>query len=195
MLEDNSQLPQNLRDLLKGLSLTQAVPLGEMNDLPLLFIKITEENADFMSDNEVVCTINPSIFNIEYQDETLALCFVQIKLNNSDKHIYTVRFDLKNEKQFKDAMALLNMDRYGVLMASDTRHNILQFKYALDDSFDPRHVLTYARSKATDYNQDILEEVTYGLTMQADSIAGLWEHFETIAPYDKQWYAGMKMER
>jgi len=193
MLKPKSDLPTNIQDLVKNLSGTQAMPLGEMNKLPLLMIKLSEENLEFMSENDVVCTLNPSIFNIEHQGETVAVCFLQIKLNNSDKHIFTVRYDLKNEKQLQDALSFFNMNHYGILMTSDTRFDILEFGFDMKIDFNPHEGLAYALSKATEYNQGTLEEVTYGLTMQADSISGLWEHFEMIAPLEKQWYASMKM--
>jgi hypothetical protein len=190
----NTELPQNLQDLIANLSTVQAVPLNTQQGIPFLIVKIPKEHPELLEDNAVTCEFKPSIFNIVYKDDTIALCIVQFRLNGSDSHIYTATYDLNNDKQFSDCHALLAMRQYGLLVASETHHAFLQFDTRFDGEFDPQEILSAAREKATDYAPVLFSEIAYGLTMQANSPAALWDYFESVTPFKHQWYAAMAMQ-
>ncbi len=193
-MNPNTDLPQNLQDLIANLSSVQAVPLNTEQGIPFLIIKIPEAHPELLEDNAVTCEFKPSIFNIIYKEDTIALCIVQIRLNGSDSHIHTAAYDLNNDKQFSDCHALLAMKQYGLLVATETRHAFLQFDTRFSGDFDPQEVLSEARAKATDYDPILFSEIAYGLTMQAGSPAALWDYLESVAPFKHQWYAAMAMQ-
>lgn len=194
MTQPNAILPQNLRDLIALLSYVQAVPVGTDQGIPFIALKVTENSADLLEDNAVTCEFKPSIFNVAYKDQTLALCLVQFRLNGSDSHIYTASYDLRNDKQYSDCHDLLAMKQYGLLVATDTVHTFLQFDTDFVGDFNPQSVLKAAREKATAYEPVLFSEVSHALTMQGDSPAALWEFFATVAPAEHRWYAAMALQ-
>jgi len=192
--EANAILPQNLQDLIANLSFVQAVPLGTKQGIPFLALKVPQGNENLLEDNAVTCEFKPSILNVDYKGQTLALCIVQLRLNGSDRHIYTVSYDLHNAKQFSDCHDLLAMTQYGLLVATDGVHTFLQFDTNFAGAFDPQQILAQARAAATDYDPLLFSEVSYALTMQADTPAHLWEYLEKIAPALHRWYARMQLQ-
>ncbi|WP_345987357.1 hypothetical protein WCX18_09525 [Sulfurimonas sp. HSL1-2] len=194
MTETNTILPQNLQDLIANLSYVQAVPLGTQQGIPFVAVKVADSNSRLLEDNAVTCEFKPSIFNVDYKGHTLALCIVQFRLNGSDRHIFTASYDLHNDKQYSDCHDLLAMTQYGLLVATAEVHTFLQFDTNFAAAFNPQQVLAQARSAATDYDPLLFSEVSYGLTMQADTPAHLWEYLETIAPAMHRWYARMQLE-
>jgi len=194
MTEPNGTLPPNLQDLIGHLSYVQALPLGTNQGIPFLALKIPSGNEKLLEDNAVTCEFKPSIFNIDYKEHTLALCIVQFRLNDSDRHIYTASYDLVNDKQYSDCHDLLAMRQYGLLLATETVHTFMQFDTNFVGTFNPQQVLKEARSLATDYDPILFSEVSYGLTMQADTPAGLWAYLEQIAPALHRWYARMALQ-
>lgn len=174
--------------------MTQAVPLGDKDGVPLLLVKVPQEYLEIFEKDAIAVEMNPAIFQVDYQASTLGLCFIQIRLNHSDEHIYTVRFDLSNPRQFDDAQALLGSEKYAVLVASDSAHEIVTVALDLQGLFNPKEVLAYTRSQLDSDVQDKVDAVTYAITQEASSIAGLWEHFEDVASIDKQWYSRIVIE-
>ena len=193
MINSNETLPDNIKKLLPELSLSQAVPLGSINDSQFVLLKISEANEQSLENNEIACEMKPSIFNVKFKDETIAICFVQFRLNKSNVHIYTTSYNLKDEKQFKDCFELLNMQEYGLLVASINAHEFLKFDTPFDVPFNPQNILVGAKERATDYAPGDYLEVTYALQAQAATPAELWDVLNTMAPLDKNWYASVEM--
>lgn len=191
-MRPNSELPKNLQDLIANLSTLQAVPMGTEQGIPFLAVKTSDKS--LLLDNSVTSEFKPSVFNIVYKEDTIALCIVQFRLNGLDKHIYTATYDLKNEKQFSDCHALLAMKQYGLLIATDTHHAFLQFDTRFTGTFDPQEVLAETRAKATGYDPVLFSEIAYGLSMQGSSPAALWDYLESVTPFKHQWYAAMAMQ-
>lgn len=193
MINSNETLPDNIKQLLPELSLTQAIPLGSINDSPFVLLKISEVNEQSLGKNEIACEMKPSIFNVKFKDETIAICFVQFRLNKSNEHIYTTSYNLRDERQFEDCFELLNMHDYGLLVASKNVHEFLKFDTTFKASFNPQNILIGARDRATDYTPGDFLEITHALQSQAATPAKLWKVFDTMAPFDQQWYASMEM--
>ncbi len=194
MTEANTILPQNLQDLIANLSYVQAVPLGTQQGIPFVALKVSNNNAQLLEDNSVTCEFKPSIFNVDYKGHTVAPCIVQFRLNGSDRHIYTASYDLRNDKQYSDCHDLLAMTQYGLLIATEEVHTFLQFDTNFVGTFNPQLLLAQARAAATGYEPLLFSEVSYALTMQADTPAHLWEYLETIAPALHRWYARMQLQ-
>jgi len=190
----NGELPQNLQDLVASLSYVQAIPLGTTKGIPFLALKLAEANTPMIADGAITCEFRPSVFNVDYRDETIALCFVQFRLNGSDSHIFTASYDLRNDKQYGDCRDLLKMTQYGLLVATDTVHDFLQFDVNFDGGFDPRTVIEGARNLGTAYTPALFGEVSYGLSMQGDTPAALWDFLESVAPLQHRWYARMQLQ-
>jgi len=193
-MQPNSILPQNLQELIANLSYVQAVPLGTHQGIPFLALKVSDDNEALIEDNAVTCEFKPSIFNVDYKEHMLAVCIVQLRLNGSDRHIYTASYDLRNDKQYSDCHELLSMTQYGLLIATQNVHAFLQFDTDFVGMFNPQQILKEARSHATDYNPLLFSEVSYALTMQADTPAGLWAYLEQTAPALHRWYGRMKLQ-
>ncbi len=193
MLNPNSELPQNLQDLLGSMNLVQALPLGTTQGIPFVAIKLSTQNDAYLADNAITCEFKPSIFNIAYQGENIALCFVQFRLNGSDNHIFTASYDLKNDKQYADCYDLLAMKQYGLLVMTDNGHDFLQFDVDLKCDFNPHAIIHGARELGSDYDPKIFSEVSFGLSAQGETPAELWQFLEKMAPFEKQWYASMQL--
>lgn len=189
MTTPNESLPENFQELIKSMSTQQAIPLGEMDDLPFLAIKIPAEMVTRLETNAITCEMRPSIFNVDYEEKTVALAYVLIRLNGSDESVYLARYDLDDDKQFSDVWSLLEMTTYGLLIATDDVHDFQQFDARLDADFDPRNILSGAKERSTGQDVAILNEVDYAIRSQARSHQELWSLFENIAPFDKLWYA------
>ena len=194
MIESNTILPENLQDLISHLSYVQAIPLGTNQGIPFLALKIPEGGEALLEDNAVTCEFKPSIFNVDYKDHTVALCIVQLRLNGSDRHIYTASYDLRNDKQYSDCYDLLAMRQYGLLIATQNVHTFLQFDTNFVGTFNPQRILKDAREAATAYEPLLFSEVSYGLTMQGSTPAALWAYLEEVAPALHRWYARMSLQ-
>lgn len=194
MKEANSDLPQNLQGLITHLSTVQAVPLGTQQGIPFLALKIGAGDEALLEDNAVTCEFKPSVFNIDYKGETVALCVVQFMLNGSERHIYTVTYDLSDDKQYSDCHDLLGMQQYGLLIANDTVHTIFQFDTDFVGAFNPRQVIKEARANATRYEPIIFSEVSYALMTQGDTPPRLWAYLDKAAPALHRWYARIQLE-
>ena len=194
-MKTNDTLPENLQQMVEALSFEQAVPLGDMEGTPVLAVKIADENEHYIKDGGLVCEIKASVFNIDFGEETIALCFAQVRLNKSPDMIYTAVYDLKVEKQFEDCYSLLNMKKYGLLVTSSTVHEFIGFENEFKADFDPRTVLNHAKEIASDYTHEKYVEVSYALKSQARSAADLWTYLNQLAPFEKSWYGRMNMGR
>ncbi|MEN8147365.1 MAG: hypothetical protein ABFR02_07085 [Campylobacterota bacterium] len=193
MLSPNSALPKNLQDIIPTLSLSQAVPLGSEKGVPFLMIKLSAGNEEIIAEGGISCELKASIFNVVFQGENVALCFVQFRLNGSDKHIFTAAYDLNNEKHYEDCYALLAMEKYGLLIVTDNAHDFIQFKPQFKADFEPQAMLHGAKTLCTDYEPGLFLEVSYALTSQARTPSDLWLFLEQMAPFEKSWYGSMQL--
>jgi hypothetical protein len=115
---------------------------------------------------------------------------VQLKINNSDDHIYTFAFNLKLEQHYNVCFALLNMTNYGLFICTDDKHEFLSFEANFNESFSPQSLLMTARDRASaEGTYNVFNEVIYSFHAQAPGADGLWHVLEKMAPLDKQWYA------
>lgn len=187
MANTNETLPFNLTHLIENLTTRQAVPLGSMQDIPFLAVKIPA-SAEALFGQPIHCEVKPAIFNIDHGDETLAIAIVQIRLNNLDAFIYTAVYDLTNDKHYSDCHALLNMKKYGLFIASDTKHDFLVFDTPFEAFFDPRDVIAEARENATATNAEAFGAAVNALYALKENDTQLWKHFDEIAPFDNRWY-------
>lgn len=195
MTNPNNTLPQNIQDLITSLSTQQAMPLGKINEIPFVAIRLEASKEELIRDETIISELKPSIFNVDYQGETIALCFVQFRLNRSKETVYTVQYDLKNEKQFSDVWALLEMQRYGLLIATEQVHDFQQFDANFEADFHPRDILAGARGSATDYDTALFDEVAFALRSQTRSEHELWDLLNEMTPFDQQWYGRLKLGR
>ncbi len=194
-VKTNDTLPENLKQMVEALSFEQAVPLGDMDGTPILAVKITDEKEDLIKEASLMCELKASVFNIDFGKDTIALCFVQVRLNKNANMIYTAGYDLNVQKQFEDCYSLLNMKKYGLLVASNNIHEFISFENKFEAEFDPREVLNYAKKTASTYTHEKYIEVSYALKSQARSAADLWTYLNQLAPFEKSWYARMNMGR
>ena len=192
-MNTNDTLPENLQGLMRSLSKEQAIPLGEMDNTPMLAVKIGTEFEHFIKDGGLASEMKASILNVDFEDNTIALCFVQVRLNQSDEMIYTATYDLNFEKQYEDCYALLNMKNYGLFVASENIHDFISFTTDFEAKFEPRAVLEYAKNESKNYKPQMFEEISYGLRTQASSPKALWDYLNTLAPFDQSWYGRIKM--
>ncbi len=192
-MNTNEDLPENLKGLTEVLSGEQAMPIGMISGLPFLAVKIPEE--EIVSEGALSCELKASILNIDYQDETVGLCFVQLRLNGQDHLIYTATYDLNNPKQYADCYELLNMKKYGLFLATDETHDFLAFDSDFKADFDPRSVVAYAQKESSDYGAELSIEFAYGIRSQADSARNFWDYLDLLGPYDKEWYGRMKINK
>ena len=193
MLEMNERLPENLREMLPTLSLTQAVPLGSENGTPFLMVKLSSGNEAIIEEGGIACEFRASIFNVGFKDENVALCFVQFRLNASDKHIYTVSYDLNNEKHYKDCFDLLEMKKYALLIATDQAHDFIEFTPAFEAEFQPTAMIHGAKELASNYDPGLFMEVAHAISSQGETPAALWKFLEQMAPFEKSWYGAMQL--
>ncbi len=193
MLQANNLLPKNLQDIIPTLSLSQAVPLGSENGVPFLMIKLSAGNETTISEGGISCEFKASIFNVVFQGENVALCIVQFRLNGSEKHIYTVSYDLHNEKHYDDCHDLLSMEKYGLLITTDNAHDFIEFKPVFKAEFKPQAMIHGAKELATDYEPGLFMEVAHALTSQGQTPAELWKFLEQMAPFEKSWYGSMQL--
>jgi hypothetical protein len=194
MAQTNDTLPQNLTHLIANLTTRQAVPLGTMQDIPFLALKIPASSEALLTDGDIFCEMKPSIFNIDHGSETLAICIVQIKLNGLDAYTYSAAYDLTNDKHYSDCHALLNMRKYGLFIASENLHDFLVFDTPFDAFFDPRDVLAEARENATETNAEAFGAAVNALFGLKEDETALWHHLNEIVPFDNRWYLRTRME-
>jgi len=163
----NDTLPENLQNLLQNLSTNQAIPLGEMDNTPMLAVKIGKEYEHFIKDGGLASEMKASILNVEFNDNVIALCFIQVRLNQSDEMIYTAVYDLNFPKQYDDCSSLLNMKNYGLFVASEEIHEFISFTTDFEAKFEPRAVLQYAKDESKNYSSEMFYEISHGLSAQA----------------------------
>lgn len=193
MLENNERLPKNIKEMLPTLSYSQAVPLGSENGVPFLMIKLSAGNEEALGKGGISSEFRASIFNINFKGENVALCFVQFRLNGSDKHIYTVNYDLHNEKHYQDCSDLLAMNKYTLLIATEEAHDFIEFTPVFKADFNPQAMIHGAKTLASDYEPGLFMEVAHAITSQAATPAALWKILEEMAPFEKSWYGAMQL--
>ena len=193
MLNSNDTLPKNLQELNQKLAVGQAVPIGNEGLMPFLMVKLPASEVPLLAENKITCEFKPSIFNIGYKDENVALCIVQFRLNGSSQLVYTASYDLKNDKHYRDVSLLLAMDKYALLVVSDEGHDFLQFEANFEADFKPLAMLDGARTLGSDYEPGLFLEVSHAITSQAATPAQLWSVLDEMAPFDKSWYGAMQM--
>ena len=193
MLQMNELLPKNLQEMIPTLSLTQAIPLGNEKGVPFLMIKLSVGNEAIIEEGGISCEFKASIFNVGFQGENIALCFVQFRLNGSEKHIYTASYDLHNEKHYNDCFDLLEMKKYGLLIVTDNAHDFIEFKPVFKADFRPQAMLHGAKELASDYEPGLFMEVAHALSSQGQTPAELWTFLEKMAPFEKSWYGSMQL--
>jgi len=193
MLEANTNLPKNLQELATKITTTQALPLGTENGVPFLMIKLGVENEQTIAEGGIAAEFRASIFNVKFKDENVALCFVQFRLNGSDKHIYTASYDLHNDKHYSDCFDLLAMEKYALLLVTDNAHAFLEFKPVFKADFNPQAMINGAKELATDYDPGLFLEVSHAIMSQGATQADLWKFLEEMAPFEKSWYGAMQM--
>ncbi|MGB5965132.1 MAG: hypothetical protein WBG65_06320 [Sulfurimonadaceae bacterium] len=193
MLQANDMLPKNIQDMIPTLSLSQAMPLGSENGVPFLMIKLAAGNEETIAEGGISCEFRASVFNVVFQGENVALCFVQFRLNGSDKHIYTASYDLHNEKHYNDCHDLLEMKKYGLLIVTDNAHDFIEFKPVFKADFQPKAMIHGAKELATDYEPGLFMEVAHAIISQGQTPAELWKFLEQMAPFEKSWYGSMQL--
>ena len=193
MLNPNDTLPQNLQDLSKKLIIGQAVPIGNEGLIPFLMLKLPASESALLAENKITSEFKPSIFNISYKDENIALCIVQFRLNASSQLVYTVSYDLKNEKHYRDVSLLLAMEKYALLIVTDEGHDFVQFEASFDADFKPLAMLDGAKTLGSDYEPGLFLEVSHAITSQAATPSQLWKVLDEMAPFEKSWYGAMQM--
>ena len=194
MLNDNTTLPNNLQGLIKELSTNYAVPLGEVYEAPFLALKIADTNEEILKNSDIVAEFRPAIFNVTIHDEVVAICIVQIRLNQSDNFIYTVNYNLSDAKQFKDCYELLQMKKFGLLVTTNTYHDFLLFDANFEAEYKLANILVGAREKATTDSREFFMEVAHALRSQAKDSKDFYQILEEMAPENKMFYASMKID-
>ncbi len=193
MLQANDMLPKNLQEMIPSLPMAQAVPLGSENGVPFLMIKLPVGNEETIAEGGIASEFKASIFNITFKGENIALCIVQFRLNGSDNHIFTATYDLHNDKHYADCFELLEMKKYGLLIATDNAHDFIVFEPQFKADFSPQAMLHGAKALATDYAPGDFMEVAYALSSQGQTPAALWKILEEMAPFEKSWYGAMQL--
>jgi len=193
MLQMNELLPKNLKEIIPTLSLSQAVPLGNEKGVPFLMIKLAVGNEAIIEEGGITSEFKASVFNVNFKEQNVALCFVQFRLNGSDKHIYTASYDLNNEKHYNDCFDLLEMRKYGLLIVTDNAHDFLEFQPVFKADFRPQSMIHGAKELASDYDPGLFMEVAHALSSQGQTPAELWKFLEQMAPFEKSWYGSMQL--
>lgn len=193
MLNDNTTLPENLQGLIKELTTEYAVPLGKVYNAPFLALKIPDNNQERLANNEIVASFRPAIFNVEFNGENIAICIVEIQLNQSDNFIYTANYNLSDAKQFQDCYELLQMQKFGLLVTTSHYHDFLLFDANFEGETKLTNVLVGAREKATTDSREDFMLVSYALRSQAKDSKHYYQILEEMAPADKMFYASMKI--
>ena len=195
-MRPNSELPQNIQDLIKNLSYTQAVPVKEIDNTPFMLLKLSDEHDEFLSSGqEIAATFKPSIMNVTVGDETIALCFLQIKLNGSDKYIYNTVYNLSDIKQFEDVHGFLNMHKYGLLIATNNNHEYKIFNLNFKADFHPQNVLMGARDKANCNNLELFNGIAQSIASSQKDLKSLWDYFNEVAPFKEHYYVHINMAK
>jgi len=196
MLDNNSSLPEKFQALFKNMEPLQAVPLGaDNNNIPYIGMKVSVDDMAFIDENEITAEFKPTILNIDIEDKTVAILFVQFKLNNLDNFIFTLSYDLKNDKHLVDASGLLRMDNYTLIIATDDEHKILSFTTDFKEEFNPLEVLASARANATEYDLQLFHQLGQFISSYQKTPRDLWKHFDEIAPLERSWYARLQMQK
>ena len=192
-MKTNDTLPQNMQDMIKSLSRGLAIPIGKMEDTPMLAVKVDVEDEQHIKDADFTSEFKASILNIEFGSEVFAMAYIQVRLNRRSDKVYTVTFDLNIQKQYDDCFELLNMQKYGLLVASDNIYEFISFNPKFEANFVPVQVLAGAKTKSTSYSPDKLLEISHALRSQVREDHDLWDYLNQLTPLDKSWYGYMKM--
>ena len=193
MLNPNDKLPSNLKELSQKLSYTQAMPIGSEGSVPFIMLRLSTQNDMMIENNEITCEFKPSIFNIDFKEENIALCVVQFRLNDSDDYIYTTTYDLKNDTHYKDVSKLLEMKKYALLLVTESGHDFVEFEANFKGDFNPLTMLHGAREIGSAYEPGLFMEVAHALTSQGETPKALWDFLEKMAPADKKWYSALAL--
>lgn len=193
MRNPNESLTEKLKAVIGGLVSTQAVALGKLSDIPFLSVKIPDDK-DAMLDATVLSDMRPAIFNIDFSDETIAICFIRFTLNKNPDFTYTAIFDLNNEMQYNNCHELLAMQRYGLLIASNNVHDFLAFESDFNAEFHPQEMIADARENATSYTQKEFGQVIQAFYDNVRAESELWNRIEPMTPIEHRWYARVKLE-
>ncbi len=194
MANKNDTLPDNLKGLIESLSTQQAMPLGTMSDLPFLAVKVPLEYENILIEGGITCELKPAVFNIDFEEKTIAICFVQVRLNTCSELTYTAYYDLSEEKQYSDCYELLNMRNYGILAASEQIHDFIGFDVPFEAEFDPRNIIAGAKANATESTPALAHSIAQLFVQQSETPAKLWDQLSEMAPFEKSWYGRMRME-
>ncbi|MEA3374201.1 MAG: hypothetical protein U9Q62_11010 [Campylobacterota bacterium] len=190
MPNSNDTLPDNLKSLLSHLSTAQAMPLGVMSDIPFLAIKIPDEA---LFQESITSELKAAVLNIDFDNSTLAVCFVQFRLNGAREYTYTAIYDLSNAKQYNDCHTLLNMEKHGLLIATENSHDFMAFNTNFEAEFNPRDIIALAKTRATEYKPEEFAGIIHAFNTQVNSETNLWDELGRIAPLEQQWYVRIRM--
>ncbi len=194
-MQPNNELPQNIQDLIKNISTTQTVPISEIDNTPFMLLKLSDEHDEFLRTQEIAAEFRPSIMNVTVGTETIALCFLQIKLNGSEKYIYNAVFNLSDIKQFKDIHAFLNMEKYGLMIATNNIHDFKIFNLNFEADFHPQNILVGARDKADSNNLELFNGIAQSIFSSQKDTGALWKYFKEVTPLKEQYYVHIQMAK
>lgn len=194
-MRPNSDLPSNIQELIKNISYTQVIPISEINDIPFMLLKLSDEHDEFLRHQDIAAEFKPSIMNVTVAQETIALCFLQIKLNGSDKYIYSAVFNLSDIKQFQDIYSFLNMQKFGLMIVTNNIHDYKVFNLNFQADFHPRDILIGARDKADSNNLELFNGVAQSIFSSQKDVAALWEYFKKVSPVKESYYVHMQMAK
>lgn len=195
MANNNTDLPEKLQSLFELLTPLQGVPIGTNEDVPYILLKVNEEDMAYIEANDITAEFKPSIINVALDEQVIAILFVQIKLAGIERLIFTLTYDVTNEKHYVDAHALLKMKQYSLIIGTQNTHKILAFTPEFDASFDPIEILASARNNATEYNLELFHQLSQFIITSHENKKALWDHFNEIASIENKWYAHLKMQK
>lgn len=193
MRNPNETLPDNIKELIEHLNTPQAIPLGSLSGISFSAVKIPSDK-DAMLEATVLCDLRPAVFNIDFDDVTVAICFIRYRLNTNDAFTYTSIYDLTNEKQFNDCYTLLGMEQFGLLVASDDVHDFISFQNRFNGGFNPLNIIVGAKEQATEYTPEQFTAVVHAFYSSAANELGLWNSLESMTPLEHQCYGRMSMQ-
>jgi hypothetical protein len=195
MLNKNSELPPSVQGLFENIKPLQGVPLGTNNEMPIIALKVSDEVAKELDIIEVRAEFKPTVMNVDVDGSTLAILFVQFKLNGNDNLIFTLSYDLNNPKHYIDAYGLLKMQQYTLIIGTSENHKVVSFTTNFEAKFQPVSILEIAKSNATEYGLELFHQITSFIITTESSQLELWKHFDRIAPLERSWYTRMTMQK
>lgn len=166
----------------------QAYALGIDEEIPLFALKLPDRLSTYL-DQDLGCEFKPAILNVTYENRTFALCIIQFRLDGKDALVFTIYFDLMQEKDYTMAKSLLKMQNYNIIIATQTVHRMMAYKANFVGTFDPRKVLEQTIQQADSSDNDLCREVFSGIAAQFKTAAKMWYALESIASSHHRWYA------